>query len=189
MSNHQSISDLEFKMSDKVLNNTNEIKDLGVIFNSKLTFDAHIDAIVSKAKQRLYLIRKSFISSDSSALIFAFKAYIIPILEYCSTVWSPSSIRDILRIESVQRLFTKTLINCKDCKSYGERLKLCGLTTLERRRLVADLSLFYKICNTIVVVDLGDAIIPLISPITKGHSRRYKVPSARIKLQITSSLT
>ena len=142
-----------------MLNNTNEIKDLGVIFNSKLTFDAHIDAIVSKATQRLYLIRKSFTSSDSSALIFAFKANMITIREYYSTVWSPSSIRDILRIESVQRLFTKTLINCKDCKSYGERLKLCRLTTLERRRLVADLSLFYKICNKIVVVDLGDAII------------------------------
>jgi hypothetical protein len=86
-----------------------EIKDLGVIFNANLNFSNHINSIISRAKQRLFLICKCFVSSDWPALIIAFKTYILPILEYCSQVWSPQNITDIVRIESVQRSFTKKL--------------------------------------------------------------------------------
>jgi hypothetical protein len=66
-----------------------ETKDLGVIFNANLNFSNHINSIISRAKQRLFLIRKCFVSSDWTTLIIAFKTYILPILEYCSQVKSP----------------------------------------------------------------------------------------------------
>ena len=64
-----------FIMAGLELDGTDEIKDLGVIFNSKLGFDGHIDNMVARAKQRLFLLKKSFVSKDSSVLIFAFKTY------------------------------------------------------------------------------------------------------------------
>jgi len=42
-------------------------------------------------------------------LVKAFKVYVRPILEYNSPVWSPSFVKDILLIESVQRKFTKRI--------------------------------------------------------------------------------
>jgi len=162
-----------------------DTKDLGVTFNSKLSFDTHIDNIIAKAKQRLYLLRKSFVSCDCRALILAFKTYILPLLEYCSPVWSPCLITDILRIEAVQRKFTKSLIICDDNVSYKERLETCELKSLEYRRLLADLYLFYKITNHLITIDLGDSLLPFpANSVTRGHSRRFKIPPARLNSRL-----
>src|SRR5438445_68561 len=66
----------------------------------------------TKAKQRLCLLRKSCVSCDSSALILAFKIYILALLQCCSPLWSPYLITDILCIEAVQINFTKSQPNC-----------------------------------------------------------------------------
>ena len=39
----------------------------------------------------------------------AFKVYARPLLEYASQAWSPYQLKDIKRIESIQRRFTKRL--------------------------------------------------------------------------------
>ena len=70
--------------------------------------------------------------------MLAYKTYVLPSIEYCSPVWSPSNVTDIVRIESVQRSFTKTLFTDQNAL-YHERLRKCGLITLEHRRLIADL--------------------------------------------------
>ena len=44
-------------------------------------------------------------SCDPTYLLTAYKSYILPILEYNSTVWFPHLLKDIDNIESVQRNF------------------------------------------------------------------------------------
>ena len=90
------------------------------MFTSTLSFTIHVNDIVAKAKQRLYLLIKCFTACTDSLMIYAFKIYIIPLLEYCSPVWSPHSLFEIFRIESVQRSFTKYLPSCRDL-SYKDR--------------------------------------------------------------------
>ena len=112
ISNRPASHDIKFTLADTNLTRLDETKDLGILFNSRLNFSTHISTIMTNAKQRLYLLRKSFSSCDCDALILAFKTYIIPLVEYCSPVWSPSSVGDILKIESIQRSFTKSLNIC-----------------------------------------------------------------------------
>ena len=57
------------------------VKDLGVLMDSKLNFSAQIDSIVVKAKQRIFLIFKSFESRDVTLFVFAYKTYILLILD------------------------------------------------------------------------------------------------------------
>ena len=85
-----------------------EIKDLGILFDSNLSFSAHISCIIARAKQRLFLLYKSFLTKDTILLVKAFTVYVRPLLEYCSQVWSPHTKRDVDRIESVQRVFYQT---------------------------------------------------------------------------------
>ena len=61
-----------------------------------------------------------------------------------SPVWSPYLLKDIKRVESVQRRFTKRLCGMSNL-SYGNRLKALNLHTLEYRRLQHDLIYVYKI--------------------------------------------
>ena len=184
LSNRISKRSLSFSISGINLVELCEVKDLGVIFNSDLNFCNHINAVVIKAKQRLYLLRKSFVCTNEFALISAFKTYVIPLLEYCSPVWSPSTVRDIIRLESVQRSFTKSLKLCCSSMSYSERLLCCGLYSLERRRLFADLTFLYKILNKLVDIDLADSIQYVSSSVTRGHSRRLRAPPARINSRL-----
>ena len=71
------------------------------------------------------------------------KVIVTPHLEYCIQVWRPYRTKDIDMLERIKRRATKMipeLINL----SYEERLKECGLTTLETRRFIGDqIEVFY----------------------------------------------
>ena len=73
------------------------------------------------------------------------------LLEYCSSVWSPSIVGSINKLESVERSFTKRLTGMHSL-SYTDRLKALGLERLELRRLHADLIMCYKIVHGFVSI-------------------------------------
>ena len=68
-----------------------------------------------------------------------YKSLVRPHIEYCIQAWSgwrwrPHLVKDIAVLEKVQRRATRMITECKG-KTYEERLKLVGLTTLENRRM------------------------------------------------------
>src|SRR5579872_673237 len=121
-----------------VLNDVSKIRDLGVIVDSKLKFTAHMAKNVTTAKQSTSLLFRAFLSRDPKFLIVAYKSYILPLLEYCSPVWSPHSVGDILLLESVQRRFIKRIPGLENM-SYEARLEALDMISLECRRLQFDL--------------------------------------------------
>jgi len=95
-----------------------------------------------------------FLCKDTDILIKAFITYVRPLLEYCSPVWSPTSVALVNDLESVQRRLTKRLPGFK-LINYDDRSARLGIDRLELRRLRADLILCYKIlhmqsCFTVV---------------------------------------
>ena len=73
-------------IGENKLNDHKTSKDLGVLIDSRLCFSEHIDSVVAKANQRIFLLFKAFRNRDLKLMIFAFKVYIIPILKYCSPI-------------------------------------------------------------------------------------------------------
>ena len=49
------------------------VNDLGVIIDSDLSFTAHITGVISKSKQRIYLLLKAFQSRNIALMVFAYK--------------------------------------------------------------------------------------------------------------------
>jgi len=93
--------------------------DLGVLYDSHLSFRPHINKIVSKASQKAKLILKCFVSRDPTILSKAFCVFVRPILEFYSVIWNPGFKVDIDKIESVQKRFTRV---CLPHLAYAERL-------------------------------------------------------------------
>ena len=87
------------------------VKDLGVTVDVSLKFADHINSITAKALRRVGLLFKCLITRDHNILVKAFNSYVRPVLEYAnaSSIWSPTQIGLINRLESVQRRFTKRL--------------------------------------------------------------------------------
>jgi len=148
-------------------------RDLGITVSSDLSFTEHITGIVSRANFRANAIRRCFVSRDRNLLVRAFTVYVRPILEYNSVVWSPSLLQDIIRIEQVQRRFTKYLPGFQNLP-YNERLRRLKLTSLERRRLVTDLLMCYKIVFGLITLHCSNLLqLNLSSRPTRGH--KYKL--------------
>ena len=76
---------------------------------------------INQSVNHIVLILPCFQSRDSILLMHAFITFVRPILEYCSVVWSPAFKKDIVRIEAVQRRFTKRLSGLSKL-FYEERL-------------------------------------------------------------------
>ena len=95
-----------YGLNGKQIEEIYQIKDLGVIFDSKLTCTPHIDYIVNKSLRKLgYLKRHTTTFKDISTIVILYKTLIKPILMYASTVWSPNYADHMKRIESVQHKF------------------------------------------------------------------------------------
>ena len=139
----------QYSIHNYILSSVDTITDLGIILSSDLSFAKQIDKVCSKARSRSAMILKCFQSRDKKLLFRAFTVYVRPILEYCCNVWSPYRLCDIRRIESVQRLFTKRLIDLKGM-SYPDRLKCLDTESLEMRRIKCDLSMYFKLLHEIV---------------------------------------
>ena len=155
----------------------NPIKDLGVWFSSNLKFSTHCNHIVKQGWHRLSMVRRTFSSGDVLTLIWAYKVFVRPILEYASPVWSPHLVADIDNIESVQRCFTKSLRGMRD-KSYVDRLEILDLQTLECRRLMADLTLTFQILHGLVNFPTECLFTLRVGDRTRGHSRKLVVLKA-----------
>ena len=148
---------------------------MGVTIDSKFSFIAHIRGMTARARQRSALIFRCFLSRDCANLIRAFRVYIRPLLEYSSTVWSPSTKYLIDDIEGVQRSFTKRLPGYSEL-SYEQRLQRSKLQSLEHRRLISDLITCYNIVHGHSSLKFSDFFKFSNSQITRGHELRLDVP-------------
>ena len=91
----------------------------------------------AKGNQILGLIRRNIVYKEKELIIPLYKTIVRPHLEYCIQAWRPYRKKDIDMLERVQRRATKMIPKLRNI-SYEMRLKECGLTTLETRRLRGD---------------------------------------------------
>ena len=125
---------------------TDKQTDLGVIIDSKLSFDDHINQVVNKATEMTKIIRRTFQFLDTHTFLPLYKTMVRSHLEYAVAVWYPYKIKHKIATENVQRRATKELPGIRDL-SYIERLKLLKLPTLAYRRLRGDMIDVYKIMH------------------------------------------
>jgi ribonuclease P/MRP protein subunit RPP40 len=90
------------------------------------------------------MIARNFVTRRREVILQMYKSLVRPLLDYCVQAWRPYRKKDIDLLERVQKRATRMVEECKGL-DYEERLRRLGLTTLETRRLRADLVEVYKI--------------------------------------------
>ena len=156
------------------LKSTDEEKDLGVVVDNQLKFSSHCDKIVNTANKLLGIMRRAFSFLDRTTFSLVYKGIIRPVIEYASTVYSPLLMKDVNKLESIQRRATKMVIGMKE-KTYEERLKYLDLPTLRYRRMRGDMINVFKYLHELYWVD-AEKLLPLNKDMrTRGH--KYKLQS------------
>ena len=165
-----------YMMGDLPLESDSEEKDVGVVFDPTLNFRRHINIMISKANQRVRLVKRTFSTLNTKNFKLIYKSLIRPTLEYCSSIWYPIFKTDATEIEKVQRRSTKLVPELKNL-SYTDRLKHLDLTTLAYRRKRTDLIQTFKIINKIDIIPL-DSFFTLNNNPTRGHKWKLDKPRA-----------
>ena len=130
----------------KILEQTDEEKDLGVLTTSDLKSSTQCNKAANKAMSVLRMVNRAFRGLDKEDFLVVYKSFIRPHLEYCVQSWNPHFLKDEEVLEKVQKRATKCVKGMKG-KKYSERLHILGLTTLKRRRTRGDLIETFKILS------------------------------------------
>ena len=109
------------------------VKDLGVLASSDLKFEEHIEKIVTMGKISMSEIMTTFMIREMESMLLIYKTYVRSKMEYGNIIWSPNEFKSIDKIEKVQQAFTKQIKGLENV-DYYERLRRCGLFSMERRR-------------------------------------------------------
>jgi len=118
----------------KPLARTDQIKDLRILLDERLSFRDHINDKIKKAFSMLGIIKHNFKHLTTHSFTMLYKNMVRSHLDYCSTVWSPYMKKDIEALEKVQKRATKILPQLKHM-NYSDRLKACKLPTLHYGRI------------------------------------------------------
>ena len=124
---------MNYEMGGIILSKTGKEKYLGVTMYANMKVSEHCRIAASKGNQVLGMIRRNITYKEKSLIVPLYKAIVRPYLKYCIHAWSPCLRKDIDMLEKIQRRATKLIPDLRDLR-YEERLKECGLTTLETRR-------------------------------------------------------
>ena len=124
-------------------------RDLGVQMSANGTFRHHIDTMCLSARNMCAWILRTFQSRNEELMMTLWKSLVLPILDYCSQLWSPSKTGQIQEIEDIQKSFTRK-IHSMNRGNYWERLTSLKLYSLERRRERYRILYVWKILQNIV---------------------------------------
>ena len=174
--------DVNYKMGDTVLGTTVKEKDLGVTISADMKVSEQCGIAASKGNQILGLIRRNITYKGKKLIIPLYKAIVRPHLEYCIQAWRPYRKKDIDTLERIQRRATKMIPELRDL-SYEERLKECGLTTLETRRLRGDQIEVFKILNGYENIDRNMFFSLRKDSRTRGHEVKLVKDQCRLDIR------
>ena len=165
------------------LQSVNFEKDLGVIIDTKLSFNQHIDNKLLKAKQMLGIVRSTFKFINEDIFLRLYKSIIRPHLEYADIVWAPTTKEYQDKLEKFQRRATRIVPSISHL-SYSERLRKLNLPTLRYRRLRSSMLFLYKHTHNLINADFNthcnicqnsNALQPSLSNSTRGNSLKFQI--------------
>lgn len=116
--------------------NVQTLKILGVIIQSDLKWNLHVNDLVKRCNRKLYMLRKlKKFNLPFKDLVTIYVGYIRPILEYCAPVFHSSlTVEQNNNLEKIQRRVCKIILG-PSYITYSNACQVCNLPTLEERRL------------------------------------------------------
>ena len=133
-----------YNIDGKILERVDSFKDLGIVFQSDMSWNNHVDSVVGSANKTWGMIRRICGRRANPNLYrMLYQSLVRSKLEYGSTVWDTHVRRNFTLIEGVQRRVTRHILGRE--KSYVERMAELNLLPLSFRREIADLTFLKRI--------------------------------------------
>ena len=174
----KSSNDIDYKIGSDTIKRAEEVKDLGVYIDSKLTFKNHCRKIVKKANFLSYVVLKHFKFCSPKINTLFFKHISNPYLIINNIIFYYSNTKFFISlIEKVQKRFTKKYALPVSPTLYSQRLDMLFGFTIEKNHKVLVLINMYSIVFrglTIEVLEYNHS-----SSFTRGFHFKILLPFSR----------
>ena len=188
ITNKHNFIDTNYKLYGHTIQKVTNAKYLGITFDHHLNWKNHINIIAAKANAAQAFLCRNTNFCPTDVKIHCYKTLVRPIMEYSTTIWSPFTAVDITTLEKVQRRAARYIFNdYSSFHSVSAMLSQLNWPCLEARRNYLKIIMFYKIIKGLVHITPTPVLIPASST-TRGHSKRYHIPTSRINCHLFSFL-
>ena len=80
---------IELRVDGTIISRVPSVTYLGVSISNDLSWAAHIDSVCCKAKRQIGMLYRHFYAGSPSCKAQLYKSLVLPILDYCSSLWEP----------------------------------------------------------------------------------------------------
>ena len=181
ITNKKTIVSGQYTIHGKALKEVDHHPYLGLELDSKLDFNTHTKQTVSKAQRNLNLLRRNLHGCSQATKELGYKALVRPILEYTSSVWDPYTGKQMNQLGAVQAKGARFVTG-----QHSRRTSVTGLLqtlqwrSLQERRLVARLTMFYKAVEGKAACHIPDEFLTTTPNTRASHDRQYEFPHSRL---------
>ena len=172
----------QYTINESPLQLVVKYRDLGVMVDSSLRFHSHIDTVFGKTSAMITNLLRCTLCRSVDFMVTLWVSHVRPPIEFNSCVWNVGYLRDIRRLESLQRRWTREVIGM-DRVSYPERLRRIGLFSIRGRLLRLDLIKVWKCFNSEVDLGLCGLFERARNSSTRGHRFKLAIPVCRTELR------
>ena len=166
-------------------------KHLGLTLSYNGQWTDHINNIKSSAAKVLGIMRKLKFSLSRSALNQIYFSYLLPTLEYASSVWDGCTAQNADILNKVQNEAARIVTGLTRSVSLDKLFKECGWLSLLERRRQQKLNFMFKVHQGQVPSYISDLIPPLVRDVSNYPLRNmhnYSIPFARTEIMKRSCI-
>ena len=166
---------MDYSLKGHILDKEDYTKYLGVELQSSLSWNHHIDQTVKKANSMLGFLRRNLGVNSEQTKATAYCSMFRPLLEYCSTVWSPFTIEYAHKLEMVQRRAARHVTNrYHNTSSVTSMLDHRDEARQTKHRLI----MFFKIVYGLVDIPSDAYLTPAFTRTRSHHSLKFRPTSS-----------
>ena len=108
------------------------LRDLGIIMSDNASFKNHIQKVCTSVKQKCAWVLRTFQNRETPFMKFMWKTLVQGHIDYCSQLYMPNQISEMLLLENLQKCFTKKIPEVRNL-NYWQRLKHLKMNSQNRR--------------------------------------------------------
>ena len=117
------LSSFSITLFDKEITPVPVVKDLGVLLDTRLSYNQHITETASKCLFKLYQINRTKHLLDRKTLLLVINSFVFSKLQYCSTVWSNTSSSNIDKLQKVQNFAGRIILGLRKYDHISDGLR------------------------------------------------------------------
>lgn len=143
-----------YRLMNTRIKKVDTIKDLGVIFDSKLKFEMHVQEINKKSTALFAQISRFCKNNNIKQMMTKMtNTYIYPIICYCSEIWFTERPTIDLKLEKFQKIVTRITLGTPwdrrhpNHLDYDSRLHRCNEITYQEKLNVKGIIFLQKMIN------------------------------------------